>query len=236
MQIDWDKTIEEILAEKTACPRCGSFTEDLVAGYTRETWGTEYAPRCHFCTRKENCDSRKLVVLCEACARELRLRSRHVDQPGLMNILLNDCRKDLEECLDYVAEFWQEDLDVPPEDAEKSLEEFAPKAFEEERVSRVRLVSRTPRSRSRPVLARGICRRAARTRLSDAARGLTRSLPHPSLTGDAYRERHLCRFGCSTGSLRDHTSQRSLPRSPHAAVKTERHGRPGYSHRAAPLR
>lgn len=139
MQIDWDKTIEEILAEKTACPRCGSFTEDLVAGYTRETWGTEYAPRCHFCTRKENCDSRKLVVLCEACARELRLRSRHVDQPGLMNILLNDCRKDLEECLDYVAEFWQEDLDVPPEDAEKSLEEFAPKAFEEERVSRVRL-------------------------------------------------------------------------------------------------
>ena len=31
-----------------------------------------------------------------------------------MNLLVNDCRKDLEDCLDYLADYWQEDLDVDP--------------------------------------------------------------------------------------------------------------------------
>ncbi len=139
MQIDWQKTIEEILSDKMACPRCGSFTEDIVASYTREPWGADYAPRCQFCTRKEDCDARKLVVLCEGCARELNLRSRKIDQQTLMVMLLNDCRKDLEESLDYLAEYWQEDLEVAPEEASKRLEEYDPAAFAEEDEARRRL-------------------------------------------------------------------------------------------------
>ena len=139
MQIDWDKTIDEILGDRVSCPRCGSFNEQLVAGYTREPWGVDYAPRCQFCKRKDDCDARKLIVLCEGCARELRLRSRPVDQQTMMAMLLNDCRKDLEECLEYLAEYWQEDLDVPLEDGEKRLEEFDQEAFAEEDEARRRL-------------------------------------------------------------------------------------------------
>lgn len=139
MQIDWDKTIEDILAEKASCPRCGSFSESLVAGYTREHWGADYAPRCHFCNRKDECDARKLVVLCEGCALELHLRARKVDQPELMAMVLNDCRKELEECLDYLAEYWQEDLNVPAEAPETRLEDYDLSAFEEEKSARERL-------------------------------------------------------------------------------------------------
>jgi len=139
MQIDWQQTIEEILADKMACPRCGTFAEEVVAGYTREPWGVDYAPRCRFCTKKEDCDSRKLVVLCGACAVELRLRAHPVDQETLMVMLLTDCRKDLDECLDYLVEFWQEDLDVPPDEQDKRLEEYDPDAFAEEDETRRRL-------------------------------------------------------------------------------------------------
>jgi hypothetical protein len=139
MQIDWDKAIEEILSERLTCPRCERFTEDVVAGYTREPWGSDYAPRCQFCNRKDECDARKLVVLCNACAQELALRARAVDQTQLMTMLLNDCRRDLEECLDYLLEYWQDDLDVPPDSADKRLEEFAPDVFAEEDDARRRL-------------------------------------------------------------------------------------------------
>jgi hypothetical protein len=139
MQIDWDKTIEEILADKMTCPRCGGFTEQMVAGYTREPWAVDYAPRCQFCTRKENCDARKLAVLCESCAKELRLRAQPVDQESLMVMLITDCRKDLEDCLEYLAGYWQEDLDVPPEEAHKRLEEYDPEVFAEEDESRRQL-------------------------------------------------------------------------------------------------
>jgi hypothetical protein len=139
MQIDWQKTIEEILADKTACPRCGAFTEELVAGYTREPWGADFAPRCRFCVRKDDCDARKLVVLCGNCASELHLRTRTVDQESLMVLLLTDCRKDLDECLDYLAEYWQEDLEVPSEDADKRLEQYDAEAFQEEDQARRRL-------------------------------------------------------------------------------------------------
>lgn len=139
MQIDWQKTIEEILSDTRSCPRCGTFTDEIVAGYTHEPWGADYAPRCQFCNRKEDCDARKLVVLCDGCARELGLRVRHVNQETLMVMLLNDCRKDLEECLDYLTEYWQEDLDVAPEDADKRLEEYDADVFAEERTAQRRL-------------------------------------------------------------------------------------------------
>lgn len=139
MQIDWDKTIDEILGDKMACPRCGAFTTSIAVGYTRETWGTDYAPRCQFCVRKSECDARKLVALCQGCADELGVRSRVVDQPAMMTILINDCRKDLEEALDYLAEYWQEDLEVPLDESDKRLEEFSPEAFDEENAGRKRL-------------------------------------------------------------------------------------------------
>ncbi len=139
MQIDWDKAIDEILADKTACLRCGNFTEEILAGYTREPWGADYAPRCKSCTNKEECDARKLVIVCAGCAQELGLRARRVDQQTMMGMLLNDCQKDLDECLAYLAEYWQEDMDVPPEDADKRLEEFAPELYAEEDEARRRL-------------------------------------------------------------------------------------------------
>jgi len=139
MQIDWDKTLDEILTDKMTCPRCGNFSEQIVVGYTREPWGAEYAPRCQFCSRKEDCDARKLVVLCEGCARELGLRARPVDQETVSVMLVNDCRKDLEECLDYLAEYWQEDLDVPLEELDKRLEEYDAETFAEEDEARRRL-------------------------------------------------------------------------------------------------
>jgi hypothetical protein len=139
MQIDWAKTIEDIFENQATCPRCQVFTPELVAGYSRAPWAAEYAPRCQNCTHKEDCESRKLLFLCAACAQELRLRARPVDQEGMMTLLIQDCRKDLEECLDYLAEYWQEDLDVPPEEAESRLEDVAPDVFEEESAWRARL-------------------------------------------------------------------------------------------------
>jgi hypothetical protein len=139
MQIDWVEAIETILTDQVNCPRCGVLTPQLVAGYSRAPWAAEYAPRCQNCTHKEDCDSRKLVFLCEACAKEVRLRARPVDQEGMMSLLLNDCRKDLEECLDYLADYWQEDLEVEPENVEARLEEVDPEVFEEETAWRTKL-------------------------------------------------------------------------------------------------
>lgn len=139
MQIDWAKAIDDIFENQISCPRCGLITDHLVAGYSRAHWAAEYAPRCVNCTNKEDCESRKLVFLCETCAHELRLRARPVDQIGMMTLLMQDCRKDMEECLDYLAEFWQEDLDVPPEEATARLEDVAPDIFEDETSWRARL-------------------------------------------------------------------------------------------------
>lgn len=139
MQIDWGRAIDDIFVSQISCPRCSVLTDKLVAGYSRATWSSEYAPRCVDCTHKEDCESRKLVFLCESCARELHLRARPVNQEGMMTLLIQDCRKDLEECLDYLAEYWQEDLDVPPEAADSRLEEIAPDVFEEESAWRAKL-------------------------------------------------------------------------------------------------
>ena len=139
MQIDWEKTLDDILADKVSCPRCGVLTPSIVAGYSRSSGLAEYAPRCQQCGRKEGCDARKLVVVCDSCARELRLRAHQVDRESMMTMLMNDCRRDLEDCLDYLADHWQEDLDIDPADADRRLEEVAPDVFEEEDTWRRRL-------------------------------------------------------------------------------------------------
>ena len=139
MQIDWDKTIDDIFADKLSCPRCGSLRSTLVAGYSRSPAAGEYAPRTHNCKNKEECDARRLVIVCEGCARELRLRANAVDQEAMMTLLINDCRKDLEDCLDYLADYWQEDLDVDPNDADKRLEDLEPDVYAEEDAWRKKL-------------------------------------------------------------------------------------------------
>ena len=139
MQIDWVKELEDIFANQVTCPRCGVLAPQLVAGFSHAPWAAEYAPRCQSCTHKEDCESRKLVFLCENCAKELRLRARPIDQEGMMTLLLGECRKDLEECLDYLEEDWQEDLDISPEEMTSRQEELAPEVFEEETAWRARL-------------------------------------------------------------------------------------------------
>jgi Zn finger protein HypA/HybF involved in hydrogenase expression len=132
MQIDWEKTLDDIFADKMSCPKCGSLNANLVAGYSRSPATSEFAPRTHNCKNPAECDARRLVVVCENCARELRLRTSPVDREAMMTLLLNDCRKDLEDCLDYLADYWQEDLDVDPADGEIRLEEVEPEIFKEE--------------------------------------------------------------------------------------------------------
>jgi hypothetical protein len=132
MQIDWSKTVNDILASKISCLRCGCIQPSARMGYSRSSTAADYAPRCQDCSRKEGCEARKLVVLCEACANALHIRAKPVDQEGMMALLMNDCRKDLEDCLDYLADYWQEDLNVAPNEAPTRLEGVAPDVFVEE--------------------------------------------------------------------------------------------------------
>jgi len=139
MQIDWNQTINEIFSDKLSCLRCGSLSSEIVAGFSRSPAAAEYSPRFHDCAHKDECDARKLVVVCESCAKDLRLRAQRVDAEGLMTMILNECRRELEECLDYLADYWQEDLDVDPADMDKRLEDVDPEVFADEGTSRRRL-------------------------------------------------------------------------------------------------
>ena len=76
MQIDWQKAIDEILASKVSCLRCGTLVEEVLVGYSRSPAATPFSPLCQGCNPREECDARKLVIVCEACAAELRLRGR----------------------------------------------------------------------------------------------------------------------------------------------------------------
>ncbi len=139
MQIDWNRAIDEILSDKIACQRCGDLHDDAIVGYTRSPAAAEFAARCRDCQHKEDCNERKLVVVCDDCARVLRMRGRRVDQEGMMTMLMNECRRELEECLDCLADYWQEDLDVDPDNVDLTFEQADPEAFAEEMTWRKRL-------------------------------------------------------------------------------------------------
>ena len=132
MTIDWQQTINDILAKKLSCPRCSTLTDDVLVGYLRTPEAAAWAPLCEGCTKRENCDARKFVLLCEACATAVRLRGRRVDEHGFMHTLMEECRRNLEETLDYLSDYWREDLDIEPEDVDKRLDEVDPELFEEE--------------------------------------------------------------------------------------------------------
>jgi hypothetical protein len=54
----------------------------------------------------------------------------------MMTLLMEDCRKDLDDCLNYLAEGWLEELDIAPEDMNTRLETVAPDIFEDESADR----------------------------------------------------------------------------------------------------
>ncbi len=132
MKIDWQQAINDILSTKLSCPRCGTLTDEVVIGHLRTPEATEWAPLCEGCTKKDNCESRKFVLLCESCAMTARLRGRRVDEEGFMSALTEECRRSLEEALDYLSDFWREDLDVEPDEMDKRLEDVDPVLFKEE--------------------------------------------------------------------------------------------------------
>ncbi len=139
MQLDWDKAINEILSEKMTCQACGALGEQMIVGYTRETSAAEFAMRCKECVDKTDCDARKLVVVCEACARTHRVNGELTDQAGMMGVMLDECRHNLEDSIDYLASYWKEEIDVPFEDMRKRLDEVDPEIFKEEDSWRLRL-------------------------------------------------------------------------------------------------
>jgi hypothetical protein len=139
MRIDWDKAINDIFADKVTCLRCGKLSPQIVVGYSRSPEAAAYSPRQHECPHKDECDARRLVVVCEACARELRIRARAVDEETMMGLILSECRRELDDCLDYLADYWQEDLDIGPDEMDRRLEEVDPAVFEDEARRREKL-------------------------------------------------------------------------------------------------
>jgi hypothetical protein len=139
MQLDWDKTINEILAEKMACQACGTLGDEMIVGFTRDTAAAEFAMRCRDCTDKTECDARKLVVVCEPCAKTYRVNGERMDETGMMGVMLEECRRNLEESLDYLAGYWKEDAEIEYEDMSKRLDEVDPELFKEEDSWRIRL-------------------------------------------------------------------------------------------------
>jgi hypothetical protein len=139
LQVDWDKAINEILAEKLTCQACSVLAEQLVVGYTRSVDAAEFALRCKDCTDKTDCDARKLVWVCQDCARKYRVNGQLTDETGMMSALLDECRHNLEESVDSLATYWKEDVEVEFEEMQKRIDEVDPELFREEDSWRMRL-------------------------------------------------------------------------------------------------
>ena len=139
MQINWEETINSIFADHLVCPRCKEEFATLTAGYSRRPPLNSFAPRHRGCPRGDDCDARKLIVLCTACARAERLRGSTVDTAQILETYMLDCRRDLEESLDYLAEYWRDDFELSEEELDQPLEQVDPDAFREEAEWRDRL-------------------------------------------------------------------------------------------------
>lgn len=139
MQLDWDKTINDILAAKMSCQACHAMGDVMVVGYTRNTEAAEFAMRCQECTDKSDCDARKLVIVCEDCAKKFRVNGSPTDEVGMMAAIMDECRHNLEDSVDYLASYWKEDVDVEFDDMAKGLHEVDPELFREEDSWRLKL-------------------------------------------------------------------------------------------------
>ncbi len=139
MQLDWDKALNEILSGTMSCQACGALGDEMVVGYTRSTEAAQFAQRCRDCTDKADCDARKLVVVCEPCARVYRVNGQRMGEAGMMGVMLDECRRNLEESLDYLSAYWKEDNDVDYDEMQQRLDEVDPEIFKEEDSWRMRL-------------------------------------------------------------------------------------------------
>lgn len=139
MQIDWERTINSLFANAQTCARCGEDQSSLVVGYSRKTTLNAYAPRHQNCPRGEECDARKLITLCESCAAAEGLHGSLLDADQALESYMLDCRRDLEESLDYIAEYWRDDYELSGDDLDKGMDEIDPELFEEETRWRQRL-------------------------------------------------------------------------------------------------
>ena len=139
MQINWEEAINHIFARRLTCPRCHAEIEELVVGYSRRPELSRFAPRHQNCPRGDACEARKLTTLCGDCARIERLRGTPADAVQLLETYMLDCRRDLEDSLGYLAEYWRDDFDLDEDNFDRRLEEVDPDAFREESEWRHRL-------------------------------------------------------------------------------------------------
>lgn len=139
MQLDWDKAINEILSGKITCQSCGVSGDMMVVGYTRDSDAAQFALRCQNCTDKTDCDARKLVVVCEECARRYRVNGRLMDEAGMMTMLLEECRNNLEDSIEYLGSYWKEDIEADYETMQRGLHDVDPELFREENSWRMTL-------------------------------------------------------------------------------------------------
>lgn len=139
MQVDWDKTINEILSAKLSCQACQALGDEMVVGYTREPEAAIFAMRCRDCEDKSDCDARKLVIVCEDCARKYRVNGSLMDEVGMMGVLLDECRRSLEESIEYLSTSWKEDADLSYDEMGNSIQDVLPEVFTEEERWRHRL-------------------------------------------------------------------------------------------------
>ena len=104
MSIDWALTINSIFSDHLTCPRCDAEFETLVAGYSRRASLNGYAPRHRGCPRGDECDARKLIVLCDNCARAELLHGSAVTAAQIPETYMMDVRRYLEEAPDDLSE------------------------------------------------------------------------------------------------------------------------------------
>ena len=141
MQINWESTINQIFSDTLTCPRCSLGYAELVVSYSRRTSLNSYAPRHRECPRGNECEARKLITLCEVCANEENVPGMKADADQLLEAYIIDCRRDLEDALDYLSDLWRDDIDLESNNLEKRLEDVDPNTYKDEIAWRDRLES-----------------------------------------------------------------------------------------------
>ncbi|MBK7330751.1 MAG: hypothetical protein IPI85_17215 [Dehalococcoidia bacterium] len=62
-----------------------------------------------------------------------------MDEAGMMSVLIDECRRNLEDSIDYLATYWKEEIEVDFDDMAKGLDQVDPELFKEEDSWRLRL-------------------------------------------------------------------------------------------------
>jgi hypothetical protein len=132
MNFDWEEALGEIFGGDLVCRRCGLDQTELVAGYSRTPALSKYAARHGSCAEGDQCDARKLVALCASCARIERLRGVAQTGAQLLETYLLDCRVDLDEAVQFLAEYWRDDPDLTDEQLDGTFEQANPELFAHE--------------------------------------------------------------------------------------------------------